>query len=294
MKTRAIVSHLSKVRAGTSLAMLASSAVIVALTMNLAPVRAQTHPEGDAAHSLNFTGVWARDAHNYPKPYMKGRQIADGYNNEYLKPWVVEALSRDDLVTKSGKAVVTAHSICYPEGIPYVFGGAVMQMLQTPSEITMLFGDTGQMRTIYMNRPHSAHPTPTWYGESVGHFEGDTLVVDTIGIAVSPQSGSMGNYGTPHTEQLHVVERYRYLAEGEKSTAPRPKNDSFDADAVIKGGKTLHLTFTLDDPGAYKKPWSVTLDYLPISSRLREYVCTENAREADLSPLLPQTDVPDF
>jgi hypothetical protein len=294
MRTVEMMSRLTKLRAGAAFAVLASSGAIISLAMNLAPVQAQPHSEGPAAHSPNFTGVWARDAHNYPKPYMKGRQIADGYNNEYLKPWVVEALSHDDLVTKSGRAVVTPHSICYPEGIPYVFGGAVMQMLQTPSEVTMLFGDTGQMRTIYMNRPHSAHPVPSWYGESVGHFEGDTLVVDTIGVAVNPQSGSMGNYGTPHTDQLHVIERYRYLADGEKSTAPRPKNDSFDADAVIPGGKTLRLTFTLEDPGAYKKPWSVTLDYLPISSRLREYVCTENAREADLAPLLPQTEVPDF
>jgi len=294
MNTTALLSRLTKLRAGTSVVMLASGAAVAALAMNLAPVQAQPHPEGDAARHLDFTGIWAREAHNYPKPYMKGRQIADGYNNEYLKPWVVEALSHDDLVTKSGRAVVTAHSICYPEGIPYIFGGAVMQMLQTPSEITMLFGDTGQMRTIYMNRPHSARPIPTWFGESVGHFEGDTLVVDTIGIAVNPQSGSMGNYGTPHTEQLHVVERYRYLADGEKSLAPPPKDDSFDASSIIKGGKTMRLEFTLDDPGAFKKPWSVTLDYLPITQRLREYVCAENAREADLSALIPQSDKPDF
>ena len=158
-----------------------------------------------------------------------------------------------------------------------------MQILQTPKEVTMLFGDTGQMRTIYMDRPHSAHVEPSWYGESVGHYEGETLVIDTVGIAVNPQSGSMGNYGTPHTEALHVVERYRFLHDGEKSLAPRPKNDSFDADSVIPGGKTLRLSFTLEDPGAFKKPWSVTLDYLPINSRLREYICTENAREPDLA-----------
>jgi len=268
-------------------AVLGSASALAMLTADFTSARAD-----DAVP--NLSGVWARDAHNYPKPYMKNRQIADGYNNEYLKPWVVEALRRDDMVTKSGKAVVTAHSACYPEGIPYIFGGAVMQILQTPKEITMLFGDTGQMRTIYMNRPHSTHVEPSWFGESVGHYEGDTLVVDTIGIAVNPQAGSMGNYGTPHTEALHVVERYRYLHDGEKSLAPRPKNDSFDADAVIPGGKVMRLMFTLDDPGAYKKPWSVTLDYLPISSRLREYVCTENAREPDLAALVPQTETPDF
>jgi len=268
-------------------AVLASGAAVAVLTTDFSVARAENP-------APNLTGVWGREAHNYPKPYMKGRQIADGYNNEYLKAWVVEALQRDDLVSRSGKTVVTPHSICYPEGIPYVFGGAVMQILQTPKEVTMLFGDTGQMRTIYMNRQHPAHVEPSWYVDSVGHSEGDPLVVDTVGIAVNPESGSMGNYGTPHTEALHVVERYRYLRDGEKSTAPRPKNDSFDADAVIPGGKVLRLSFTLEDSGAYKKPWSVTLDYLPINSRLREYVCTENAREPDLAALIPQTDTPDF
>jgi hypothetical protein len=266
---------------------MASSAAVAVLTSDLTPARADSS-------TPNLTGVWGRDAHNYPKPYMKGRQIADGFNNEYLKPWVIEALERDNMVARSGKTVVTAHSICYPEGVPYVFGGSVLQILQTPTEVTMLFGDTGQMRTIYLNRQHPEHVQPSWYGDSVGHYEGDTLVVDTVGIAVNPESGSMGNYGTPHTEALHLVETYRYLRDGEKSTAPRPKNDTFDADAVIKGGQVLRQTFTLDDPGAYKKPWSVTLDYLPISSRLREYVCAENAREPDLAPLIPQTDTPDF
>src|SRR5579871_2433309 len=167
--------------------LLASCAALTVLTTDLTPARADNPLP-------NLTGVWGRDAHNYPKPYMKNRRIADGYNNEYLKPWVVEALQRDDMVAKNGKTVVTPHSICYPEGVPYVFGGAVMQILQTPQEVTMLFGDTGQMRTIYMNRPHSKHVEPSWYGESVGHYEGDTLVVDTVGIAVNPESGSMGNY----------------------------------------------------------------------------------------------------
>ena len=197
-------------------------------------------------------------------------------------------------MTRAGKTVVAPHSICYPEGVPYVFGGSVIQILQSPNEVTMLFGDTGQMRTIYMNRPHPKQVEPSWYGDSIGHYEGDTLVVDTVGIAVNPQSGSMGNYGTPHTEALHVVERYRYLKDGETSTAPRPKNDSFDADAVVKGGKILRQTFTLDDPGAFKKPWSVTLDYLPINSRVREYVCAENPREPDLAALIPHTETPDF
>ena len=288
MKSVGLISHPPTRRAVPEI--LAWSMAIVFLAMNFTPVQAQSN-------TPNFTGVWGRDAHNYPKPYMapgRGGGVKDGFNNEYLKPWVVELLMRDDLVTRSGRAVVTSHSVCYPEGVPYVFGGSVLQILQTPSEITMLFGDTSQFRTIYMNRPHSEHVVPSWYGESVGHFEGDTLVVDTVGIAVNPEAGSMGNYGTPHTEALHLVERYRYLMNGEKSLAPRPHDDTFDSKDIIAGGKTMRLNFTVEDPGAYKKPWSVTLDFLPINERVREYVCAENSREADLTPLIPAADIPDF
>ena len=76
---------------------------VLLLSVSLAPVQAE--PKGP-----DFTGVWGRDVHNYPKPYMSGGRnatIKDGYNNEYLKAWVVEALQRDDMVTRSGKTVVT-------------------------------------------------------------------------------------------------------------------------------------------------------------------------------------------
>ena len=259
------------------------------LTASLAPVQAQRAPD--------LNGVWGRDAHNYPKPYLApGRAggIANGYNNEYLKPWVVEALQRDDLVTNSGHGVVTAHSVCYPEGVPYAYGGSVVQILQRPSEITMIFADHSQWRTIRMNVAHANPIKPTWWGDSVGHFEGDTLVIDTVGIAANPESGSMGNYGTPHSEALHLVERLRFLRDGETSMAPKPHDDTFAADDVIKGSKVMRLTFTLEDPIAYRKPWSVTLDYLPLKPPVKEFVCAENSRNWDLAPLLPTSAIPDF
>jgi hypothetical protein len=245
----------------------------------------------------DLNGVWAREAHNYPKPYMmpgRGGGIRDGYDNEYLKPWVVELLNRDTLVTRSGTAVHNPHATCFPESVPAVFGGAVMQILQTPTEVTMIFADPGQFRTVYLNKAHPKNIVPSYWGHSVGHFEGDTLVVDTVGIAVKPNSGSMGNYGTPHSEGLHLVERWRFLRPGEVSTAPPPENDSFDADAVVQGGRHMRLTFTLEDPIAYRKPWSVTLDFMPLKARVREYVCAENARNPQVAPLLPTADTPDF
>ena len=237
----------------------------------------------------DFNGDWGRDARGYRKPYLS-RDSAAGGSNSDLKPWAAEMLKRDDLVTRSGHAIGNAHTLCYPEGIPNLLGGQ-FQVLQGPSEITMLYGEPGQWRTIFLNRPHSVQVAPSWFGESVGHFDGDTLVVDTVGVGVHPQAGSMG---VPHTEGLHVVERYRYLREGETSLAPPPNNIIFDAKDVIAGGKTLRLSFTVEDPGAYRKPWSVTLDFMSLSARIREFICTENGRDPDLTPLLPTADIADF
>ena len=290
MTTAATMSHLTNRALGLA-------ALVFAMSLPVAQAQAQAQPHQAQARVPDFTGVWGRDAKNFPKPYRapgRGGAVVNGYDNEYLRPWVVDLLMIDDLVTRSGRAVVHAHSVCYPEGVPSVFGGSVTQILQTPTEINMIFADPGQFRTIYLNRPHSKTVVPSYWGESVGHFEGDTLVVDTIGIAAHPQAGSMGNYGTPHTNALHLVERYRFLKDGEPSTAPPPDNDSFDKEAVIAGAKHLRLTFTLEDPVAYRKPWSVTLDFMPLRSRAREYVCAENSRSSQLTPLLPTAAVPDF
>src|SRR6202030_2200190 len=88
-----------------------------------------------------------------------------------------------------------------------------------------------QVRHVYLNVPHSANPKPSWYGESVGHYEGDTLVVDTISMN---DKTFVDNYGTPHTTQLHVAERFR----------------------MIDGGKTLEVNIKVDDPGAFTMPWT--------------------------------------
>ena len=186
-----------------------SSLAITLALCSFVPLQAETG-------APDFNGIWGKYTYNYPKPYMKGREIANGYKNEYLLPWVIDSLGKDEMVSASGKALPTAHSLCYPEGIPYVFGETRVQILQTPTEITMIFGgEQEQARTIYLNRPHPEHGAPSWYGDSVGHFEGDTLVVDTVGIAANPESGSMGllrytsHQVAPRGRALPVPERRR-------------------------------------------------------------------------------------
>jgi hypothetical protein len=75
---------------------------------------------------------------------------------------------------------------CWPPGIPFIFQDIGMQILQQPDKVTILY--EGQFRQIRMNQPHPADVTPSWYGDSVGRYEGDTLVIDTVGIKAGPYS----------------------------------------------------------------------------------------------------------
>ena len=85
-----------------------------------------------------------------------------------------------------------------------------MEMFQQPDKITMIYATDHQVRHVRMNAQHPAQVTPSWYGDSVGHYEGDTLVIDTVGIKAGPFA-MVDWFGTPQTPALHVVERYRLL-----------------------------------------------------------------------------------
>jgi len=111
----------------------------------------------------------------------------------------------------------------------------------------------GRSRHIWLNVPHSRNPKPSWYGESVGHYEGDTLIVDTIGFN---DKTFVDSYRTPHTDKLHVVERFR----------------------LIDNGNTLEVAFAVEDPGAFYKPWSGTRNRHRVTNpnnRLTEAACAE-------------------
>ena len=124
-------------------------------------------------------------------------------------------------------------------------------IVQTPTQVIMLEEQGQQVRRIRLNVPHSENPKPSWYGESVGRYEGDTLVIDTIGLNAKTV---VDIYRTPHTEQLHVVERWR----------------------KIDGGKTMVVVFTVEDPGAFYKPWTAKRRYRLAGQEPLEKICAEN------------------
>ena len=196
-------------------------------------------------------------------------RIAD-LSNPNLKPWVKEAMKKDNDEVLAGKIAFTASSSCMPAGVPgfMAYGGATpLYFIQTPKEVWLIFTMDHQVRRIYMDVPHSENPRTSWYGESVGHYEGNTLVIDTIG---QNDKSFVDNFRTPHTERLHVVERWK----------------------KIDGGKALQVTFTVEDPDAFYRPWSGRKTYRRLEAAMAESVCAENNQQFDYH--MPVANRPDF
>jgi hypothetical protein len=204
-------------------------------------------------------------------------KIAD-LTNPILKPWVVEQMKRANDEVLAGKVGFTARSRCWPHGVPgfLLYPVHPIIFIQTPKEVLMTWGQDFQLRRVYLNQKHSANPKPSWYGESVGHYEnGDTLVVDTIGLN---DKTFVDNYRTPHTTELHVVERFQ----------------------IVDGGKALEVNVRVEDPGAFTMPWNAVQRYRRDQRAgevpLHEMVCAENNEDhfhQGLYPI-PQADKPDF
>jgi hypothetical protein len=154
-------------------------------------------------------------------------------NNPNLKPWVIDALRKQNELALAGRQGQTREARCWETGVPaFHLNPGSMYFTQTPKEVSLFLA--GRVRRIYLDVPHSKNPKPSWYGESIGHYEGgDTLVVDTIGFN---DKSFVDSYRTPHTTQLHVTERFK----------------------LTDGGKTLDVSFTVEDPGAFNAPWSGT------------------------------------
>jgi len=197
-------------------------------------------------------------------------RIAD-LTNPNLKPWVKAHMKKDTDEVLAGKIAFTARSSCMPAGVPgfMAFGGGnPVYFIQTPKQIWMIYSGDQQVRRVYLDVLHSENPKPSWYGESIGHYEGDTLVIDTIGqndkTVVDP-------YRTPHTEKLHVVERWK----------------------MADDGQTMDVTFTVEDLDTFNEPWSGTRRYRRVQQPMLEEVCAENNQHL-FDYHIPVANQPDF
>jgi hypothetical protein len=169
--------------------------------------------------------------------------------------------------------------------------------------ITILYGEDHEVRHVRMNQPHPAEMIPTWYGDSVGHYEGDTLVIDTVAIKNERPFAMIDMFGTPYTKALHVVERYRLLDyEAAKEGLERDAKENFNLQRSPLGsvtvhvdpnyrGKHLQLLFAVEDHGVFTMPWSATITYRRGydwrgSGEWPEIVCARIATSGRRQPLI--------
>ncbi len=202
-------------------------------------------------------------------------RVAD-LSNPILQPWTIPSMKKANDEVIAGKVPFRARERCWPVGVPGFSAYSLVEpfyFYQTPEKVVVINQGGPEIRRIYLNVTHSKNVKPSWYGESVGHYEnGDTLVIDTVGI--SPKS-FVDNYRTPHTDQLHVVERWKLAA-----------------DAM-----TVDVSVFVDDPGAFTMPWSAVqrwrrVENAPISTA----TCNENNGDFFSHGLvpLPEAAKPDF
>jgi hypothetical protein len=200
--------------------------------------------------------------------------------NANLKPWAKELMRKYNQDVLDGHRAFSSQSRCWPGGTPgqLLFPAEPIYFVQTPKEVWIIWQRQQEVRRIYLDQPHSANPKPSWFGESVGHYENGELVVDTIGFLDRAEFDFVDNWRTPHTKDMHVVERFK----------------------LINDGKGLEATVTVDDPGTFNAPWSGTVRWQKVDrGQILESVCAENnvAFEAYFGLKeypMPQADKPDF
>jgi len=206
--------------------------------------------------------------------FVSGRtwHIAD-LSNPNLKQWAKDVLKKQIAELDAGKLQFSPSSSCLPTGVPnFLQDGGPYLIVQAPSKVVMIDEAGPVVRHVYLNVPHSRNVKPSWMGESVGWYEGDTLVIDTIGIT---NKVPVDRFGTPHTEKLHVVERFR----------------------INPDQKGLTVDVSVDDPGAFTTPWKAVQKYRRVEQGpMNESSCAEsstNFLNYDMDPI-PQANTPDF
>lgn len=199
--------------------------------------------------------------------------------NPNIKQWAKVIMKKDNDEVLAGKTAYTPGSSCKPYGVPAIWNsGGPFFFMQTPEKVVIVSETDRYARQIYLNVPHTANPKPTYYGQSVGHYEGDTLIIDTIGQNAKTFAD---NFRTPHTEKMHVIERIR----------------------LIEGGKKLEIHVTVEDPDTFEKPWQGTRRYDLITGDreeieqghvgMAEVICQEGNLVA-INYDTPIADKPDF
>jgi len=186
--------------------------LLVALLLRVGPIGPQLAFPQNAREAPDWTGYYAlataRDLagtgfkQDFPNEELNSLIIA------HLQPWAKARMeATDGIADDTGQ-------VCLPDGIfRYPSMAGRFLWLQERGRIVMVFGlvNTAGVRRIYLDRPHPKNPLPTWNGHSIGRWEGDTFAVDTVGF--NDKSWLFGGM-EPHTEEAHLIERVRLVANG--------------------------------------------------------------------------------
>ena len=220
-----------------------------------------------ASAPVNLSGVWRRSR----RPPDKTRrytiyELAFSITNDVpsMTPWAKEKYeaNKPNIGPRAVSLTETNDPImqCFPPGVPrvYLIRGEPVEIAQIPGRILMLFEYDHFVRNIFMDgRGHPKDLNPSWMGDATGKWDGDTLVVDTVGFN---DKTWLDNDGHPHSEDLHVVERIRRL-----------------------NHETLTIDTTIEDPKAYTKPWGGHAVYeLKPDWNIGEMVCADNISYSDM------------
>jgi hypothetical protein len=273
-------------------------------------------PARDAAPLPDFSGMWSHPWLPGYEPMASGPtslrnlsraggvsnplQLVGDYKNPILKPAAAEVVKKFGEMSIAHYGFHNPRNQCWPNGLPFVLSSNGLEIFQQRDKITLIYQVDHQVRRVRMNAQHPAKVTPSYFGDSVGHYEGDTLVIDTVGIKPGPFA-MIDWFGTPQTPALHVVERYRLLdykdtKEGLDRAAKEnalPQPPAVDLDYR---GKHLQLTFTVEDPTVFTTPWSATVTYGKPAVEWAENVCAENPKKygTEEDAQVPAADKPDF
>jgi hypothetical protein len=228
----------------------ALSTTLGAQAANQGAPQQTANPPAGSYSPRDLSGVWnaLRNPYDFSS-FSKGDPPMTAWGTEQFKATKPSQGSRGVVLKDTNDRVYQ----CYPPGMPYIYLQVFpMEIVQTPKQVIELFEYDHFVRHIYIDgRKHPDDPTPTYDGDSIGHWEGNTLVVDTIGL-----NGKiwLDRVGHPESDQMHITERIQRTDE-----------------------KTLQIDFTFDDPKAYPAPWNATLRWgLRPTWSIMEHICEEN------------------
>jgi len=306
------------------------------VAMSAVPAIAQTPPSGDLSRGTSeptsipdFTGTWMHPVFPWFEPPASGPgpitnlsrrpqgtgdgapptkegvsnydQLVGDYKNPILQPWAAEIVRKSGEQSLAGITFPNPSNQCWPMPMPFTFKDFVVAVLQGQDMVTLLYANPQHdVRRIRLNASHLNPLTPSWYGDSVGHYEGDTLVVDTIGVKTGRPYAMQDLFGTPYTDKLHIVERYRLRDYDDvKDAIERNKKENwmFAGDVWSKHrGKFMQVQVTVEDEGVFTAPFTATLTYVPNPGPLEESICAENTHEYYNSKEsdVPKAGNPDF